>query len=119
MADYAPRFTPGKDTTYTASADIVGGQIVEVTGDRLVGPAAAGSVKAAGVALYDAKAGEQVTVQRGGTQRLLVATGGSVAAGDRVAIGALGTVVTATTATVGLVIKGAAAGARAEVNFAV
>lgn len=119
MADYAPRFTPGKDTTYVASADVVGGQIVEVTGDRLVGPAGAGSVKAAGVALFDAKAGESVTVQRYGTQRLLVSSAAAVVAGDRVAIAAAGTIVTATTATVGLVIKGAAASARAEVNFTV
>jgi predicted RecA/RadA family phage recombinase len=117
MGTYAPLFTPGKDITYTASADITAGQVVEVTGDRLVGPAAAASKKVAGVALFDAKAGQNVTVTRGGTQRLLVSSAGAVAAGDLVAPAAAGTVVTTTTGgSIGLVVKGAAAGARAQVN---
>lgn len=117
MAEYAPLFTPGKDITYTASADVKGGQLVEITGDRLVGPAAAGSKKVAGVALFDAKAGQSVTVTRGGTQRLVVAAGGSVAAGDLVAPAAAGTIVTTTTGgSIGLVVKGAAAGERAQIN---
>lgn len=114
MTDYAPLFTPGKDLTYTAAADVAGGQVVEIVGDRLVGPAGAASVKVVGVALFDAKAGKDVTVTRGGTQRL-VATG-AIAAGDRVATGAAGTVATGTTAVIGLCIKGAASGQRAQIN---
>ena len=41
MADYLPLFKPGQTVTFTASAEVLGGQAVEVTGDRSVGPAAA------------------------------------------------------------------------------
>ncbi|PZE23862.1 capsid cement protein [Curtobacterium sp. MCBD17_028] len=115
MADYAPRFVPGQNATYVATTPIVGGQLVEVTGNRSVGTAADGSVKVVGVALYDARVGDEVAVVRGGTQRLLAV--GAIVAGDRVAPAANGAVSTDTTGTIGLAVAGAADGGIAEINL--
>jgi hypothetical protein len=55
MASIQPRYGfPGKRKSYTAAAPVVGGQLVERrSGTNLVGPAAALSAVAAGVALDD------------------------------------------------------------------
>jgi hypothetical protein len=34
MADYLPKFKPGQAVTFTASADVTGGRLVAVTGNR-------------------------------------------------------------------------------------
>lgn len=109
MSDYLPKFKPGEAVRYDASADVVGGQVVEVTGSRTVGPAGASSTKWVGVAGHDAKQGQPVTVFAGGVQRPIAS--GAVAAGDLVACAASGTVVTAEAGagtTVGVAISTAA-----------
>lgn len=117
MADYLPKFKPGQQITYTASAAVTGGRVVEVTGNRQVGPAGAGSKKVCGVAGFDAKQGEQVTVYDGGVQVLVASA--AVAAGDRVAAAANGMVAKATAgqAPVGLALTGGAANQQIEVSF--
>lgn len=79
--------------TYTASAAVTGGTLVEHTaGDRRCQPAGAGSLLVAGVALHDAALNQTVTVAGEGVwnvvaagaitagQRLIAAAGGQVAA---------------------------------------
>ncbi len=83
MSDYLPKHTPGNAVTFTASAPVIGGRLVEVTGDRAVAHAGAASVKSIGAAATDAKAGEDVLVLRGGAQKLV--TAGAIPAGTRVA----------------------------------
>lgn len=118
MADpkqYTPKFRPGQDVTYRATADIRAGRVVEVTGDTAVAEAGAASTKTVGVALFAVKSGELVTVGSAGVQRLIAS--GPVAAGDRVAAGAAGTVATGTTATIGTAIAAAANGAPALIKL--
>ena len=111
MADYLPKFKPGEAVTFTASADITGGRLVAVTGPRAVGPAAADSAAVVGVAAFDVKAGESVTVytRAGGVQRLTAS--GAITAGAKVSSAAAGKIQTvgATTNPVGLALGTAAA----------
>ena len=81
MAEYLPKFIPGQAITLTASAKIVGGQLVEVSGAGTVGVAGADSAKVVGVAV-DAASGERLTVYCGGVQRLAAA--GAITAGAAV-----------------------------------
>lgn len=113
MGEYVPKFNPGQAVTYTASAAVTGGQLVEVTGDRSVAPATANSTKTAGVAGFDAKAGESVTVYSGGGHRLKAA--GAIAAGDTVSAAAGGAVAKDGTAPVGLALSSAPDGNLADV----
>lgn len=115
MADYTPLFRPGQDVTYTASAALTGGQVVEVTTDRNVGPAGAASTKYVGVALFDAAVGDSVTVASGGIHRLTAS--GAIAAGDRVQAAANGQVATGATAPIGTAIAAAASGAVALIKL--
>ena len=108
-ADYVPKFIPGAAVTYTAEADVIGGRVVEVTGDRAVSHAGAASTKAVGVAARDSKAGDRVLVHHLNGQVHRLVTAGAVAAGDRVATAANGKVATATENTVGLALTSAAA----------
>jgi Uncharacterized conserved protein (DUF2190) len=80
------RFLPGDVVTCTVAAGqaATGGRLVElVTGDRTVQNAAAGSLKVLGVALFDAAAGEKVSVACVGVWNLRAEA--AVAAGDYVA----------------------------------
>jgi hypothetical protein len=93
MAEYTPVFANGTAPwTLQASAAVVGGRLVEVTGNGTVGPAGAASVKVAGVAAFDAATGAKVDVWplAGLTHRITGA--GAVAAGDNLAAGAAGVV---------------------------
>lgn len=92
MADYLPRYKPGETVTYTASAAITAGQMVEITGNDTVGPAGANSTKWVGVAAFDAANGDRVSVHSGGIQKLT--TSGTVTAGDLVVCAAAGVVST-------------------------
>lgn len=92
MVDYTPVFAPGKDITLTASADILGGQLVSVSGINTVAPTSAASSIWLGVARQDAKTGEKVVITRGGVQ--LLTASGAIAAGARVIPGTTGRVVT-------------------------
>lgn len=63
MADYAPVYNNGSDPfTATASATIVGGQLLDITGSGTVGPSGAGSVVFCGVAAHDCASGARITV---------------------------------------------------------
>lgn len=109
MADYTPLQTANLlPFTSTASAGVTGGQIVEVSGSGTVGPAAAGSVKAVGVAAHDAGNGSRVTVHPlGGVVHELTA-GASITAGQPLKVGA----------TAGAVIPLAGGAPGAQVGFA-
>jgi len=111
MADYLPKFKPGQAVTFNASADVTGGRLVVVTGNRTVGPAGADSAAVVGVAGFDAKSGERVTVfTRAGGVHPLVANG-AIAAGIKVSSAAAGKIQTVgdTTNPVGLALETAAA----------
>lgn len=81
-----------KDTgTYTAGAVITKGQVVELTGNRTVSPAVAGSTKRKMVAIEDAALNEAVACAWGGVWP--ITAGVACAAGDLVVVaGAAGKV---------------------------
>lgn len=92
MGDFTPIHKPGHAVTFTASAAVTGGQLVEVTGDMTVGPAGAGSAKVIGQAGHDTPAGERVTVHTPGRTVSEATASGTIAAGDRLAAAADGKV---------------------------
>lgn len=92
MADHIPHYFPGDTVTFTASAAITGGQLVEITGNMTVGPAGAASTKVVGVAARDAANGALVPVHRVGVHDLTAT--GAITAGDHVVAAAAGTVAT-------------------------
>lgn len=110
-------FEVGGNPTFTASADVANGQLVEVTGPRTAGPAAADSVKWIGVASQAAATGEQFAVLLGGVQRIVASA--NVTAGAQVAAAAAGKVATAEApaagAAVGVAISTASAGSTVDV----
>jgi hypothetical protein len=86
MSEHVPHLdSGGSPITYTASAAIVGGQVVEVTGNMTVGPAASASTKVVGVAGNDAANTALVQVYRSGIHDLTA--DGAIAAGDQVKVG--------------------------------
>lgn len=92
MSDYVPLFE-GDAFTCQASAAIVGGLLVAVSGTGTVATAGAAADDWVGVAAFDvAASGDKLTVHHGGVQRLLAS--GLVTAGDVVVCGAAGTVAT-------------------------
>jgi Uncharacterized conserved protein (DUF2190) len=111
MADYLPKFTPGKAVTFTVSADVIGGRLVDVTGNRTVGPAGADVADVVGVAGFDAVAGDSVTVytRPSGVQQLVAA--GAIVAGAKVISAAAGKVATigAGANPIGIALEAAAA----------
>ncbi|MBM6622663.1 DUF2190 family protein [Micrococcaceae bacterium RIT802] len=117
MADYLPLFSPGATVTYAASAAVAGGQLVEVTGDRTVGPAGADSAKVVGVAGFDAATGDNVAVYSGGVQRPTAS--GAIAAGAKVASAAAGKAQTlgALTNPIGIALAAAANGEPVQVKL--
>lgn len=93
MADQLPKFKPGQAVTFTASAAVTGGQLVEsTTGDYQVGPAGATSLKVVGVAGHDAAINAKVVVHIGGVQKLTT-TAAAVTAGALIVAAAAGQVV--------------------------
>lgn len=100
MGDYMPYQQCVKPVSgVTASAAVTGGQLIEVTGVKTVGPAGAASVKAIGVAAHDAAIGADLTYHPiPGNVHETVSTAGS-AAGDRLQCAAAGAVATGTAAT--------------------
>jgi predicted RecA/RadA family phage recombinase len=109
MVQYSPRFVHGAAVTYKASAAVIGGRVVEVTGDRTVAHAGADSAKVVGVAGNDAAIGENVVVYSGGVQVPLSA--GAIVAGAKVTAAAAGKVQTigAGVNAIGVALKPAAA----------
>lgn len=102
MADHTPLFKPGQEVTLTASAAITGSQVVVVSGDETVAPAAGASAAAVGVAKYDAASGAKVGVVFGGVHEL--AASGAIAAGDPVTSAAAGAVASFTGSTYSTII---------------
>lgn len=100
MAEYVP-IIEDDDNNFTAvaSATIVGGQVLIVTGTNgthaTVGPAGAAALNFIGVAKADTASGAYLTVHRLGVQ--LLTASGTVTAGDNVICGAAGTVATSAT----------------------
>lgn len=91
MADYIPVYLPGTAVSMTASATIIGGQLVEVSGNGTVAPSTASatpSAKVVGVAGFDAASGQRVTVYARGTVHETTANG-AITAGDQMASGAV------------------------------
>ena len=103
MTEYLPKFKPGQTVTFTATAAIAGGQLVEVSGDRSVAPAGAASTKVVGVAGFDAESGDLVTVHIGGVQHI-ASTAAVIAAGAVVQAAAGGKIVAGTTAPIGIAL---------------
>lgn len=92
MPDYAPKYAPGEAIPLTASATIVGGQLLVVSGSGTVAPSSAASAAFVGVAAFDAASGDRVTIRKGGVQRLTAV--GAVTAGDIMVAAAGGGVAT-------------------------
>ena len=96
MVQHQHLFNPGSHVTFTASADVVGQQLVYVSGNRQVAPTTASTAAGIGTAAHDAKAGEKVAVLMGGVQKVKASaaiTAGSLvipAAGGKVAALAAG-----------------------------
>lgn len=116
MPSYLPKVDSYSTLTRTASADITGGRIVEVSGDKTVAMAAADSKKTLGLAAADAKSGEQVTVfLNESVQRCLAAA--AITAGADLYVAANGQVTsTAATNKYGIALSSAASGALVEVR---
>lgn len=91
MSQFLPKFKAGSAITLTASATITGGQLVEVTGVRTVGPAGATSLAWIGTAAHDAASGGSVIVHLAGPVHLLTAAA-DVTAGNLLVAAAAGTV---------------------------
>lgn len=95
MAEYTPVFpSTMAPITLQASAPVVGGRLVEVTGNGTVGPAGAASTKVVGVAATDQAAGLKVQVWPLPGIVHEVTASGAIAAGEGVVAGAAGVVVT-------------------------
>ncbi|MER7500447.1 capsid cement protein [Nonomuraea pusilla] len=120
MGDYTPVQTINlQPFTATASAAVVGGQLVAVSGAGTVAPAAQASTTVVGVAAHDAGNGVRLTVHPlGGVVHELVAGAGGITAGQTVMVGAApGEVLPLAGAAqrVGVALTSAAAGARVQV----
>lgn len=123
MAEYQPLFQPGTAFTRKASAPIVGGQLLAISGPGLVAPTAAASASWLGVAGNDADTNDAVIVFRQGVQRLVAGVGGVTAGQTVEASGTIpGAVVAHTNGTndvnvVGIALTTADAGALVEVKL--
>jgi len=116
MADYSPIFPSNPPYTSTASAAIVGGNVVEVSAAGTVQPAGAASVAVCGVALFDAATNAQVTISRGGVQELVAS--GTVTAGQQIEAAAAGQVRTlASGRAIGVALTTATTGNKVQVIF--
>lgn len=94
MTEFVPIHKPGQRWTSTASDDITGGQALVVSGQDTVAPSAAANAAYVGVAAFDAKSGEKVTVLSGGGVYELTSTG-TVGDGDSLTTAASGAVTAA------------------------
>lgn len=101
-----------------ASADVKKGQVVVISGDMTVAPSTEASAMVLGVAMFDAKEGDPVSVETEGLFRLTAS--GAITAGDKVASAADGAVAKATDAnTVGIAINSASNGGEVFVKFSI
>ena len=101
-----------------ASEDVKKGQVVVISGDMTVAPSTEASAKVLGVAMFDAKSGEPVSVETEGLFSMKAS--GAITAGDKVASAADGAVAKATDAnTVGIAINSVTNGGEVFVKFSI
>lgn len=103
-----------------ASAKVMKGQVVEISGDMTVAPTSAASKKVIGVAMFDAAAGEEVAVETEGLFKMLASA--AITAGDIVesaADGAVATVGTTAVKAIGIAINTAAKDEAVFVKFSI
>lgn len=103
-----------------ASADILKGQVVEISGDMTVAPTTAASKKVLGVAMFDAKSGEPVAVECEGLFKMKASA--AITAGAQVESAAGGAVATAgitVTKVIGLALGDAAKDEYVYVKFSI
>jgi hypothetical protein len=91
MGTYLPPYHPANAVSLTCSAAVTGGQLLAVSGNGTVAPAAAAADDAIGVAAFDAGTNERVTVYPFGVVHETAADG-AITAGDQVTAGATGKV---------------------------
>jgi hypothetical protein len=100
MADYTPIHSGGAiPFTSAASAAIVGGTLVSVSGNLTVATSGAASATCIGVAAHDAASGAKITVWPLRNVTHEITSTGTIAAGDGIASGAAGVAATAVVAT--------------------
>lgn len=111
MSDYIPRHTPGTAVTFSASADVTGGRLVIASGVKTVATATLDAPNVVGVAGFDVKSGDPVTVFPRPTGVHALVAGGGITAGAKVVAGAAGKVVTigSNTNPIGIALETAAA----------
>lgn len=111
MADYLPKIDVGRPFTLTASAAVVGGRVLVVSGAGTVAHAGADAlaVTLIGVAGFDAAVGEPVTIYplKGAVHKLTA--GAAIAAGATIGTLANGKVDDAGTNRFGVALTAAAA----------
>lgn len=114
--NYLPIHRPGDTVTFSVSAAVTAGQVVQVGAvDLSVAPAAAGSTSIVGVAAHDAGIGDKLTVEVGKVIHELSASG-AIARGARVESAASGKVKTLGTAPAfGIALNSAVDGAAVRV----
>ena len=101
-----------------ASEDVKKGQVVVISGDMIVAPSTEASAKVLGVAMFDAKADEPVSVETEGLFSMTAS--GAITAGDKVESAADGKVAKAAgTNAVGIAINSASNGGEVFVKFSI
>ena len=101
-----------------AGANIKKGQVVEITDDCIVSPTSAASAKVLGVAMFDAKANEEVAVESEGLFKMIASA--TITAGDKVESAADGKVAKlAGTNSIGIAITSATADEYVYVKFSI
>lgn len=103
-----------------ASADITKGQVVVVSGDMKVAPASTASAAVIGVAMFDAKQGDPVSVETEGLFSLTAS--GAITAGAQVESAAGGKVATkggTVTKVIGIALNTASNGGEVFVKFSI
>lgn len=111
----------GTEVTKTASADILGGQAVQINSNGTVAPATASTQKIIGVALYDIPSGTEGAIRVVGVVRCANGDGATaITAGAAVTAGTLGGVVAHSTGTaLGIALEPIAGGATGLVALGV
>lgn len=90
MAEYAPIHFPATQISDPASATVIAGQLLYVSGNNTVAPTTAATAAWIGVAAHDADSGERVSYYTAGVHEL--AASGAINAGDPVVPAAAGAV---------------------------
>ncbi|OZC76368.1 DUF2190 domain-containing protein [Rhodococcus sp. 06-418-1B] len=116
-------YGPGRDISAQATAAVIGGRAVAISGNRVaegnlaVAPASAGG-RIFGIAKHDAAVGGLVSVARGNARVVRIRAGGAIAANAEVEVGAAGAVVTKTSGVaIGYAVTGAANGTDAQISL--